>query len=65
LQLILEGDFYFQYKGGGIATFALFSQIPYECIIKPIHEKMFNKHKFCSWQNKNQKFINNNSLPIY
>ena len=65
LQLILEGDFYFQYKGGGIATFALFSQIPYECIIKPIHEKMFNKYKFCSWQNKNQKFINNISLPIY
>jgi hypothetical protein len=65
LQLILEGDFFFQYKGGGIATFALFSQIPYECIIKPIHEKMFNKNKFCSWQNKNQKFLTNISLPIY
>ena len=65
LQLILEGDFYFQYKGGGITTFALFSDIPYECIMKPIHEKMFNKNKFCSWQNKNQKFINDISLPIY
>ena len=58
VSLILNSDFYFQYKGGGMAVIPIFSKISYLIIQKLDNDKMIDEKKFVYWQKKNQKFIN-------
>lgn len=56
--LILKSDFFFQLRGGGISTFAMFSKIPYKLIQPLANETMWSKSKFTSFQTTSQLFIN-------
>ena len=60
--LILNSDFFFQIRGGGISTFALMSNIPYEMSMKMIHELMWSRKKATSWQTDEQIFNNADNL---
>ncbi len=52
---LINSNYYFQFKGGGLTTIAYFSNIPYKIIsyITP-HDKKFSNRKFLSWQLDNQ-----------
>ena len=53
--LLVNSDFYFQYKAGGIYNVALFSTVPYKVIAFPSpFNEAWNKEKFVSWQLKTQ-----------
>jgi len=56
--LILKSNFFFQLRGGGISTFAMFSKIPYKLIQPLANETMWSKSKFTSFQTTSQLFIN-------
>lgn len=60
--VILESDFYFQFKGGGIGTIPLFSKMPYEIRAKMVHERKWRGDKTTSWQSSEQKFIDTDCL---
>ena len=53
--LLLNSDFYFQYKAGGFLNVASFSSVPYKVITwrSPFNEP-WSKKKFVSWQLKSQ-----------
>ena len=53
--LLINSDFYFQYKAGGFFNVASFSSIPYKVIAwrSPFNEP-WSKKKFVSWQLKTQ-----------
>ncbi len=52
---LINSDYFFQFKGGGLTTIAYFSNVPYKIIsyINP-HDKKFSNRKFLSWQLDNQ-----------
>ena len=52
---IINSNYYFQFKAGGLTAIAYFSNVPYKIIsyITPIEKKFSNK-KFLSWQLDNQ-----------
>ena len=53
--LLVNSDFYFQYKAGGVYNVALFSTVPYKVIAFPSpFNEAWSKEKFVSWQQKNQ-----------
>ena len=53
--LLVNSDFYFQYKAGGVYNVALFSSVPYRVIAFPSpFNKAWNNKKFVSWQLKSQ-----------
>ncbi len=56
--LILKSNFFFQLRGGGISTFAMFSKIPYKLIQPLENETMWSKSKFTSFQRTSQLFRN-------
>ena len=54
--LILGSDFYYQYSGGGMSVFALFSTVPYEMYIPVMWEKYWQEDRLSSWASENQIF---------
>jgi hypothetical protein len=58
--LILNSDFLFQLRGGGIGAIAMFSAMPYEITASLVNEAMWSKVKVLSFQNASQ-FFNNSS----
>lgn len=60
--IVLNSKLYFQVKGGGIYTFALFSNVNSIYIHNtPTNELTFNKKRYSSWQNTNHSYIIANS----
>ncbi len=57
---LVNSNYFFQYKGGGLTTIAYFSNVPYKIIsyINP-HDKKFSNKKFLSWQLDNQLRVYN------
>ena len=55
MMLLVNSDFYFQYKAGGFLNVASFSSVPYKVITwrSPFNEP-WSKKKFVSWQLKSQ-----------
>jgi len=60
--IVLNSKLYFQVKGGGIYTFALFSNVNSIYIHNtPTNELTYNKSRYSSWQNTNHRYIVANS----
>ena len=60
--IVLNSKLYFQVKGGGIYTFALFSNVNSIYIHNtPTNELTLNKFRYSSWQNINHRYIIANS----
>ena len=56
IQIILNSNFYFQYKAGGMNIIAQFSKIPYEILAMGTPEEIpWSDINYTSWQQKNQK----------
>ena len=64
LSLILNSKYYFQFNGGGIATGAIYSKIPYIISQPLINEFMFKKFRIAPWSQENQFFLNNKNVSI-
>jgi len=61
--LILNSDFFFILKGGGISVFPQFSKVPFENY-QPANEMlMWSQKKWASWQNQDQLYFNTDVLP--
>jgi hypothetical protein len=56
--LILNSEFYFQVRGGGIGVFPQFSRMPYEIVTPLVHEIMWSNIKLTSFQSQSQLFTN-------
>lgn len=56
--LVLGSDFYYQYSGGGMGVFALFSTIPYELHVTMVHEIAWHKFSATSWASEQQTWVN-------
>jgi hypothetical protein len=56
--LILNSDYFFQLRGGGIAIVPMFSVMPYEIIAPLANEVMWSKSKVLSFQRDSQFFLN-------
>ena len=57
---LINSDYFFQFKAGGLTHVAYFSNIPYKIISYTApQDKRFSKEKFLSWQQNNQKRIYN------
>ncbi len=55
--LTINSDFFFWYRGGGMAIIPLLSRMPYECHGPLMNEIMWDKRRLTSWQGKSQEWI--------
>ena len=55
--LVLNSDFYYQLKGGGMAIVPMLSDLPYEVVSGTINENYWRYPTFTSWQKPSQNFI--------
>ena len=55
--LVLNSDFYYQLKGGGMGTAAIMSDLPFEIAGKPINENYWRYPTLTSWQKPSQNYI--------
>jgi hypothetical protein len=62
VKLVLNSEFYFQFRGGGMGTIALFSKIPYLQICDIYYLYMYKKYRLTSYAFKNQIVFNRNVL---
>ena len=63
--LILNSDFFFILKGGGISMFSTFSKIPFECYQLSDKVLWWDANKWSFWQNREQLFVNTDKLPHF
>jgi len=63
--LILNSDFFFQVRGGGIGVFPMFSKVPYKIIAQAGHELMWSRKSVTSWQTEQQSFVNKAFFQSY
>ena len=61
--LILNSDFFFILKGGGISVFPQFSRTPFEAYQHSDSVLWWSHNKWASWQSQRQLFINSGELP--
>jgi len=61
--LILNSEFFFIFKGGGISLFPQCSKVPFENYQRTFDMLMWSKKKWASWQNREQLFFNTDLLP--
>ena len=54
--LVLNSDFYYQLKGGGMGTTAMMSDLPFEIVIKTANENYWRYPTLTSWQKPSQSF---------
>lgn len=54
--LVIGSDYFFQLRGGGIATAAIYSTVPYYIIVGTVHEKVWKKKGIALWSHENQIF---------
>jgi hypothetical protein len=54
--LILGSDYFFTLRGGGIAVFPIFSQLPYEQVVAPTNQSLWQHERLTSWAPDNQIF---------
>ncbi len=54
--LVLNSDFYYQFKGGGMGVVALMSDLPFEIVSVTTCENYWRHPTFTSWQNPSQDF---------
>jgi len=57
-KLVLNSQFFYQYKGGGIANFAIFSNLAYEIRCNPVHERYWKKKHADCLAKKKPSFYN-------
>ena len=62
VKLVLNSEFYFQFRGGGMGTIAQFSKIPYLQICDIYYLYMYTKYRLTSYASKNQVVFNRNVL---
>lgn len=55
--LVLNSDFYYQLKGGGMGLVALMSDLPFEIVIRTGNENYWRYPTLTSWQKPSQNFI--------
>jgi hypothetical protein len=55
--LIINSDYFFVLRSGGISAIPVFSKMPYGIIATPIHETIKYHRKMASWSTKEQIFI--------
>lgn len=55
--LLLNSDFVFQLRGGGIGIIPMYSQMPYVMICPMINQLRWSSKKAFSWESENQRFI--------
>ena len=55
--LIMNSDFFFLFRGGGIGTIPLLSRLPYEFIGPVMPEVFWDKKRLTSWQGEAQSFV--------
>ncbi|MDP7050192.1 MAG: hypothetical protein QF721_12125, partial [Verrucomicrobiota bacterium] len=55
--LLLRSEFYFALRGGGISSFAIYSNIPYMIICPIIHDISWKPGQYVPWQTKQQVLI--------
>ncbi len=58
MALIMNSDFFFWFRAGGIDVIPRFSRLPYEMLGHNCHELMWDKKRLTSWQGDNQKNVN-------
>ena len=56
--LVLNSDFYYQLKGGGLGMVALMSDLPFEIAVGTINENYWRYPTLTSWQKPSQNYIN-------
>lgn len=62
VKLVLNSEFYFQFRGGGMGTIAQFSKIPYLQICDIYYLYMYSKYRLTSFASKKQAVFNKNVL---
>ena len=62
VKLVLNSEFYFQFRGGGMGTIVQFSKIPYLQICDVYYLYMYSKYRLTSYASKNQIVFNRNVL---
>ena len=62
ISLILNSDFYFQFRGGGISLIPIFSNVPYLLIQDFAYINLPSKLQLTSYASKNQVVFNRNVL---
>lgn len=55
--LVLNSDFYYQLKGGGMGLVALMSDLPFEIVIGTVNENYWRYPTLSSWQKPSQSYI--------
>ena len=61
--LILNSDFFFILKGGGISVFPQFSKTPFEVYQRCDKALWWSRNKWAFWQNQEQLSVNADELP--
>jgi hypothetical protein len=61
--LILNSEFFFILKGGGISVFSQFSDLPFECYQPTNTDLMWSENKLAVWQGNHQLYCNTEILP--
>lgn len=57
VNLVLNSNFYFQYRGGGMGAIILFTKIPYLQVSFLGRLRLFSKHRITSWALNKQQFF--------
>jgi len=55
--LIMNSDFFYWFRGGGVSQLGLVSRIPFEMLGPLMNEAMWNKRCLTSWQGDSQRFV--------
>ncbi len=55
--LIMNSEFFFFIRGGGIGIFPILSRMPYEMSGPLGHETMWDRRRLTSWQEESQRFV--------
>ena len=56
--LILQSEFFFCYRGGGILEIPFMSVMPYEIVAPVMNETMWSSRSLGCWQEQNQRWLN-------
>ncbi|MEI6153854.1 MAG: hypothetical protein WCQ90_07190 [Deltaproteobacteria bacterium] len=54
--LIIGSDYFFQLRGGGICTAAIYSSLPYHMVFEPVHETAWEKNSLAVWSHNKQNW---------
>lgn len=63
--ILINSRSYFQFRGGGLGSFALFSEVPYLICAGVCHEKKYSKYNICSWAKHDQLYLKSEEIDFF